>query len=124
MIDLRYKAGPFGDCTSNYDVRADAKTVGEFIDKILAGEMPDNYITICIRADRKKDVAVVEIYREMGSGRYYIKRKAESYEVYRAVTISSIFANGGWGRMNYDIKSDADFPEQDRSDFKRVYFGL
>lgn len=36
MINLIYQSGPFGDETSNYDVKTDAKTVGEFIDMVLS----------------------------------------------------------------------------------------
>ena len=125
MIKFKHLAGPFGDETSNYAVSTDAKTVGEFIDFILAGQDNDNYITICLRRGKgipSDDACVAYILREKDA--FVLKRKCRDYETYRKCTIQSIHANGGWGAMSFDIVPNEDFPQQERLDFSMTYWGM
>ena len=119
MIKLNIEGGPFGDCTSNYNVETDAKDVAGFVEAVVK-EMPDEWGEICIRSDNHIGDICVCSYK-----RGTIERKASAYNVYGAARIKSIFANGGWGLMSYDITVD-DFealPEQDRKEFQIVYWG-
>ena len=121
MIDLIYKSGPFGDETSNYNVNTDAKTVGEFIDMVLS-ERGNEWGEFCIRReDDPFDGSICVCDYSHGK----IRRKAKDWDAYRNAKIKSIFANGGWSLMGYDItvEDHESLPEQDRKEFQYVYFG-
>ena len=121
-IKLNHVSGPHSDETSDYDVKTSAKTVGEFIDLILAGAEKDNFITIVLQhpTDYKKRAAVAYIRRHKGLS---LDRKCQDYEEYRAVKFTKIRANGGWGAMTYDLFTEGDFKAQERDDFMLTYFG-
>ena len=91
MIDLIYRAGPFGDCTSGYDVSfPEGMTVEEFIKAVVA-ERPNEWGKItcgrCSLADYKR-------------GEIHYSPDYEELKSARAATIS---AHGGWSLMDYNI---------------------
>ena len=121
MINLIYQSGTFGDETSNYDVKTNAKTVGEFIDMALS-ERNSEWGEVCIRREESYyDGSICVCDYSHGE----IRRKATEWEAYRSAKIKTIFANGGWSCMRYDITVEdyESLPQQDRAEFRRVYFG-
>jgi hypothetical protein len=122
-IKFDYVSGPHGDATCWYTVKTSAKTVGEFIDLILAGVSNDNYATIVLRhkAEYRKEAAIAYIMERQGV--FNMERKCQDYEEYRAVKFTEAKANGGWGAMSYDLFTEDDFKNQERDDFMLTYFG-
>lgn len=121
MINLICQSGPFGDETSNYDVKTNAKTVGEFIDMVLS-ERNSEWGEVCIRReDSYFDGSICVCNYSNGK----VNRKAKNLDAYRNAKIKNIFANGGWSCMRYDITVEdyESLPEQDRREFQYVYFG-
>ena len=121
MINLIYESGPFGDQTYNYDVNTDAKTVGEFIDMVLS-ERVDEWGQFCIRKEENPFDGSICVC-DYSNGK--VGRKAKDLDAYRNAKIKSIFANGGWSAMGYDITVEdyESLPQQDRAEFRQVYFG-
>lgn len=119
MIKLNYEKGPFGDETSNYNVTTDALYVAEFIEQVLK-ERSGEWGEILIRSnDNHEDICVCSYKRGV------IERRASNYNIYGTAKIKSIFANGGWSKMSYDVKvEDSDsLPKQDKEEFQIVYWG-
>lgn len=120
MVKLIYKSGPFGDCTSNYDIQTDATTVAEFIEQVLK-ERSGEHGQFCIHQEGKRWPNKCVCSYDMGA----IKRKATDFDAFVEARIKSISANGGWSAMGYDIAVE-DFdslPEQSRKDFEITYWG-
>lgn len=119
MIKLNYESGPFGDETSNYSVDTDAVYVVQFIEQVLK-ERSDEWGEILIRSnDNPEDICVCSYKRGA------IEHRASNYDTYGTAKIKSIFANGGWSKMSYNIKVE-DFdslPKQDKNEFQLIYFG-
>lgn len=120
MIKFNFKSGPFGDCTTNYDVETDAANVAQFIEEAVK-ENPDEWGEFCIRADNVSDRDVCVCTYNKGK----FERKASNYDSYGAAKIKSVFANGGWSKMSYDIKVEEfdALPKQDKEEFQFVYWG-
>jgi hypothetical protein len=92
QIKLIHKAGPFGDCTSQYEVTFPQDiTVDEFI-KLVIQENPKEWGDFCVYWN-----CPIVKYRDG-------KRFASvSYDEYRNMKVLCVQANGGWGRMDYII---------------------
>lgn len=120
MVKLNHESGPFGDETSNYNVETDANNVSEFIKEVVK-ENPYEWGEFCIRADNNEDRDVCVCAYEKGE----IIRKALNYDAYGNANVKSILANGGWGKMSYDIDIEdfASLPKQDKNEFQLIYFG-
>lgn len=116
-VKLVHTAGPFGDCTDNYDVITDATTLGELITALLGR---DNFQTFCLRSEKRlsnNDVCVA--YAESGT----IIRKAALYDSLLTMKIKKAVVNGGWGNMTYNIWVKGKLPKQERQEFEMVYWG-
>ena len=115
-VEFTNPRGPFGDATSSYDVVTNAKTVGEFIGACIH---KDHFVTICLFKENVFKDNVCVAYSLKGE----ISRKANDYEEYAKMKISSIHANGGWGAMHYDICVKGKLKKQPRDEFEIVYWG-
>lgn len=120
MIKLNNAGGPYGDGTTSYNVETDVANVGAFIQEVLK-EYPQDWGHFRIRTNNtdKRDICVCSY----SYGK--IERKASNYDTYGTAKIKSIFANGGWSAMNYDITVE-DFdtlPEQEKEEFQITYWG-
>ena len=120
MVKLNFESGPFGDCTSNYNVDTNAECVAKFIEEVVK-ESPYEWGQFCIRADNAGDRDICVCSYKKGK----VIRKSLNYGTYGAAKIKSIFANGGWGAMSYDIKVEnfAELPKQDKNEFQLIYWG-
>ncbi len=87
-IELIHKAGPFGDCTSFYELRiASSMTVEDFINEVLKkGEW--GYIDI---EDRRLEYR----YNKMVNGKW---------DDIKDRKIAPVSAHGGWTCMDYTLK--------------------
>lgn len=120
MIELEYKNGPFGDETSYYNVKTDAKYVVQFIEQVLKERGNEwGEILLAKEGSHDHDICVCE-YRY---GK--ITRRAAEYDSYGVAKIKSISANGGWSAMSYEIQVENydELHKQGRDEFLRVYFG-
>ena len=92
QIKLIHKDGPFGDCTSQYEVTFPQDiTVDEFI-KLVIQENPKEWGDFCVYWN-----CPIVKYRDG-------KRFASvPYDEYRNMKVLRVQANGGWGRMDYII---------------------
>lgn len=120
MIEFNFAGGPFGDETTNYNVETDATYVIQFIQEVLK-ERNNEWGEICLSKEgsHSNDICVCE-YR-----RGKITRRATEYDSYGIGRIKSIYANGGWSKMSYDIQVENydELPKQSREEFLQVYFG-
>lgn len=92
MIKFKCTAGPFGDCTSRYDVLFDRPyTISEFIEEILQNKNEYGKIYIGGNYFSRKDMCA---YR-------YGELISEFNERYLDRKIISAKASGGWGCMDY-----------------------
>lgn len=99
MFKFKKTAGPFGDCTSRYDVILDKDyTVGEFIETVLREEPKEwGYIGIYKKYEIFGDPVCEYRYGKLITDTLpeeYLKRE-----------INEIKASGGWSRMDYEIKT-------------------
>ena len=87
-FELIYKAGPFGDETSLYEIKIDKPiTIEEFIDCILEDHYDEwGYIDFGTNRIEYRD-------GQIRSGYLPIKQ-----------IVSGGTANGGWSRMDYKLK--------------------
>lgn len=116
-VKLVHTAGPFGDCTDNYDVITDATTLGELITALLG---KDEFQTFCLHANEKMfDDHVCVAYAFNGE----ITRKASQYESLLSMKLNKAIVNGGWGNMTYEIWVQGELPKQSRQEFQMVYWG-
>lgn len=98
MFKLIHTAGPFGDCTNNYDVQLDKNyTVGEFVETVLKEEPKEwGYIGIY-----KKGEIFGDPVCEYRYGKLITKPLPEEF---LRRDIKEVKASGGWSRMDYTIK--------------------
>ena len=117
-VEFKCIGGPFGDCTSSYDVTTDAKNVGEFIDII---KKKDNFATFVLRASEGLSIGDVAVAKaEHGE----IVRKASLFEQLALMKPKEIKANGGYGNINYDIQVEEKLPPQNRKEYELIYWGF
>ncbi|MBO5319020.1 MAG: hypothetical protein J6B01_04945 [Ruminococcus sp.] len=99
MFRLICVAGPFGDCTSRYEVRLDKQyTVREFIDAVLTNK-PNEWGSIGI----EKSGTI------FGDPRCHYKRGVllnNLPDEYLNKNVISARSHGGWSNMDYNLKVD------------------
>ena len=118
-IKLNCVDGPFGDETCNYEVEMPSKTVGDFVDTVLK-ERKNEWGEVCIRSNKGYEYDACLCSYKKGS----IERAATNYDEYAKLHVKDVKANGGWGKMSYDVFVDeTDAPKQRREEFQFVYFG-
>lgn len=97
MFKLIHKAGPFGDCTSNYDVQLDKNyTVGEFVETVLKEE-PKEWGHIIIK---QKGSIFGGPDCEYRYGELITEPLPEEF---LKQDVKEVKASGGWTLMNYFI---------------------
>lgn len=92
QIKLVHKAGPFGDCTSQYEVTFPQNiTVGEFI-KLAIKENP-------------KEWGAFSVYWNWPIAKYRDGKCFTSveYDEYKDMKVLRVQSHGGWGCMDYII---------------------
>lgn len=93
-IKLIHRDGPFGDCTSVYDVEFPQDiTVAEFI-QLVVDENPHEWGSFSLGWKQP----TVACYSH-GSITY-----TEAYDTYKLAKIASVSSNGGWSLMDYSLK--------------------
>jgi hypothetical protein len=92
QIKLIHKAGPFGDCTSQYEVTFPKNiTVDEFM-KLVIRENPTEWGDFCVYWN-----CPIVKYRD---GKCFT---SVQYDEYKDMKILRAQAHGGWSRMDYII---------------------
>lgn len=98
MFKFIHTAGPFGDCTSEYDIQLDKNyTVEEFVETVLKEKSREwGYIGIY-----KKGEIFGDPVCEYRSGKLITESLPEEF---LRQDIKEVKASGGWSRMDYEIK--------------------
>lgn len=92
QINLIHKEGPFGDCTSYYDVTFPKNiTVKEFI-KLAIKENPKEWGNFCVYINWP-----TAKYRD---GKFFT---SVEYDEYKDMRVLRVQGHGGWSRMDYII---------------------
>ena len=95
-MKFNHVAGPFGDCTSRYNVIDFPQTVREFVYEVLKDPKEWGYIGI-----RNSDLPF-KVFGNPNIEYAYGKLKAENFsDEWLNRKIVSVRASGGWSRMDY-----------------------
>ena len=109
QIKLIHKDGPFGDCTSHYEVTFPKNiTVDEFI-KLVIQENP-------------KEWGEFGIYWNYPLAKYRDGKlfTAVALDEYRNIKVLRVQAHGGWSRMDYIIDPEKPPKPRLKIDFRQV----
>ena len=110
ILDFKHVGGPYGDCTSIYEVTfPEGMTVGEFITYII-GDYSVNSHDTWGRFELYRDGTYPDEFLAYKQGKIFFDTKYRSSDIQLAIfteivnkKITRIKAHGGWSRMDYTL---------------------